>query len=211
MDPSPQFARTERGIFGKATIFTAMKDREEPAWDSRRVDGAFATLSHPVASSYNYSYENGGYPRHSDDGQGRLFNHVYSPPKIHELGAHDGMEGTVPALLGMAAHESLRRWGRLPAASNDLSDDSAPMVDHLVRRGIIEQPQNRRPHNSLKKGGEEADRWIANNAIEAHVGGEESAPEDVESGSRFTRSLLRGERRRLSPDHRQLEFDLGGQ
>lgn len=219
MESGPQFDeyhRSDKG-FGRIPSTTFAAYREPTARNERGValpghegKGAFLELDHPRSESYYYYNEPAGsltMPGH----QQQLFAHTYRPPTVSGLGAQEGMEHHVPSLLGMAAQESLQRWGRLPEASGDLSQHSRPMVQHLVNRGVIDEPKVlHKENNPYKKGDRATEAWAFENSIYAKMDGERVPDEQAAAGSAFTRSLLRSQRRNPTASHRQLEFDLGG-
>lgn len=220
MESGPQFDeyhRSDKG-FGRIPSTTFAAYREPTARNERGVAlpghegrGAFIELDHPRTESYYYHHEDGGILNSNPQRpQMQLFEHTYRPPTVTGIAAQEGMEHHVPALMGLAAQESLQRWGRLPEASGDLSQHSAPMVQHLVDKGIISEPKVRFPENSYKKGDRSTEAWAFENSIYAKLDGKPVPAEQAGAGSAFTRSLLRSQRRTPTTSHRQLEFDLGG-
>jgi hypothetical protein len=114
-DPNPQNRSTSQ-IIGSRSV---------PAFTGARTDVGFVPENHHPGEKNH---------------QLPLFNTQWTPPKIDSMAATADSGHRIPALLGAAALESKARYGQLPVASDSLSKHSAPIVQHLVDKGIIESP-----------------------------------------------------------------------
>jgi hypothetical protein len=94
--------------------------------------------------------------RHEGDGehgQQSLFNVFHQPPRIDSLFADPSMNTEAMNLVGIAAHESKKRYGEEPIPDSDLSEHSSRMVQHLVNLGITKTtkpPEGQEP-NEIQK------------------------------------------------------------
>lgn len=71
----------------------------------------------------------------------RLFDVRHEPPVVTTLmGTNPRPKGAVSQVLGVAAIESKARWGQYPTPSPDLSQHSAPIVQRLVDKGVVDNP-----------------------------------------------------------------------
>lgn len=145
------------------------------------------------------------------------------PPMVHVLAATPGKEHLVPALAGLVAQESLRRWGVLPTHDGSLSRSSRKVVDYLVSRGLMQQhPDGPGESNSLDEG-PDGDVWAKSQVSMAHglvstrrdpqhrrLFQPHQMPADLNPnvGSQFFRQMVGASRpKRPQPDrHEQLEL-----
>lgn len=83
------------------------------------------------------------YHPHNEPGpQTAMFGVLHEPPKVDLLmSSFDRPKGSVSRVLGVGALESHARWGEYPVPSGDLSKHSAPMVQRLVDKGVVEKPE----------------------------------------------------------------------
>jgi hypothetical protein len=141
-------------------------------------------------------YEASAFSRTGDQ-QGTLFRSSAATPWTVDLMAvRNGHEHLVPALLGLAAEHSLRRSGRLPQATNDLSSHSNRLVDKLTGRGLVDDPRevgNFEPNHITR--GVIAQSMIDNEGVEEqHRRDHLYSDADVQRASNVTRALLRATR-----------------
>lgn len=142
-------------------------------------------------------------------GQGTLFE---SHPGVHEVTdaySSPGARHHMGTLLGMTALNSLDRRGELPAADENLSVHSAKMVQHLVDRGVINNPSRGdrvQAVNPLRRdeGGVMAQGELRH--LKSETGGLATAGRRVERGRQFTRDLLRSPRKKFTQIGEQLEL-----
>lgn len=131
--------------------------------------------------------------------QGTLFDSIPADHKVVGLYSSRGARHAVPTLLGLVGHRSMQRDGRLPDASSNLSVHSAPVVQNLVDRGVIKNPQSG-PHvvaqNNIRVS-DEMDDEAVNEAKGVEVFGRRVDPKDVRMGQQFIRSVLRRPRERV--------------
>lgn len=76
-----------------------------------------------------------------DNGQRALFSAHHTPPELVTLASAGRSPRDVGAVIGAAALESKARYGEFPKPSGDLSRFSAPLVEHLANKGLIEAPK----------------------------------------------------------------------
>jgi len=91
-------------------------------------------------------------------------------PTLGVLASTVGESHLVPSVLGLAGHESMRRYGVMPMPDASLSKDSSRIVQRLVKHGVIDpNPENpeSKPSNSLDR---ESDRDFPSEvvALERH-------------------------------------------
>lgn len=106
----------------------------QPDINARPTGGAYAIVNHD-ASTHAPGFGE------MANGQGTMF-------KTTRKGGHtvDSLMSTkedthlIPGLIGRAAMHSERTYGRRPAASSNLSQHSAKLVQNLVDRGILRNP-----------------------------------------------------------------------
>jgi hypothetical protein len=129
MEPGPQFRlRTTRGRSGKTAVAeVAVKGGEHG--DQYGV----VAVSRP-STHYSYSADPS---QHS--GQGRLFNASHSPGDVDAFFSK-GARHLFPTAVGAAVNESRARGWGTPVPSSSLSQFSAHVVQHLVNKGIVENP-----------------------------------------------------------------------
>lgn len=113
----------------------------------RRRTGAALTLSGPrYARAAEGPSTSIGEPIRDKNGkiigiQNELFD-IYGSdtrPVIGNMAASAESSYLIPALSGLAAQESLNRWGMLPTHGGSLSRDSEKIVKYLIKRGLIER------------------------------------------------------------------------
>lgn len=146
--------------------------------------------------------------------QGTLFDtrppEEAKAPTLGVLASTVGESHLVPAILGLAGHESMRRYGKLPIPDSSLSHDSARIVQRLVRNGVIDpHPDNpeSKPSNDLSRLMDpgfptevvHAERGFIADALRNHANaqmrGEDPGPSPVTEvdpmiGSQFVRQRL---------------------
>jgi hypothetical protein len=91
---------------------------------------------------------------HEGDGPGNqqaLFNVFHQPPRINSLHADPSMNTEAMNLVGIAAHQSKKRYGEEPIPDSDLSEHSSRMVRHLANLGITKPPAVQLPLNGIQK------------------------------------------------------------
>ena len=132
--------------------------------------------------------------------QGRLFGVEHEKNVIDGAYATPEAKHHVGTMLGIIAHKSLRETGKLPEASDDLSQSSAAMVQHLVNKGIIKNPSAEHTGDQVVKS---TNRLAAGNAvqttkwaIEDQMIHSSAVPEhEVRQGRTLARHLLRANRK----------------
>lgn len=132
--------------------------------------------------------------RHEGDGehgQQSLFNVFHQPPRIDSLFADPSMNTEAMNLVGIAAHESKKRYGREPIPDSDLSEHSSRMVQHLVNLGITKntKPPKWQEPNEIQKG----PRLLQLNDYELGVTSPMS-DRDVSEGRDYLRTKLKDAR-----------------
>lgn len=142
-------------------------------------------------------YDRSAYSTPHGGEQGTLFrSNPVTPWTVDLMAVRNGHEHLVPALLGLAAEHSLRRSGRLPQATNDLSSHSNRLVDKLTGRGLVDDPRevgNFEPNHITR--GVIAQSMIDNEGVEEqHRRDHLYSDADVQRASNVTRALLRATR-----------------
>ena len=173
--------------------------------------GGFLRMERPQTDTWGTSWAGPGDRNPSaydEHGQHEMFQTEYHPPKVTEIGVDPGMEHVVPRLLGLAARDSLRHYGRLPEADNDLSRHSLPVVSKLAAKGVISAPEGI-TLNGIVKGGRNTEEWIGDHVATNLYHGMDVPAAHVDEGSHLMRSVLRGRRSTPQAEGRQMEFSLG--
>lgn len=122
---------------------------------TRGKSGVTATLSGPQehfrepVDKYNTAYD---YVGKTPDGrnvtQEALWHHTYKPPVVDGLFSTKGGRNMVGSALGHLALVSHQKYGRLPVASEDLSQHSKRVVD-TVRKIQGEEPSSEESPRNL--------------------------------------------------------------
>lgn len=73
--------------------------------------------------------------------QGTLFGYEHERPVVNWMNANQGYQHYAASLLGVAAQESMSRFGEYPVSDADLSDHSSRMVGRLARAGAVQYPE----------------------------------------------------------------------
>jgi hypothetical protein len=131
--------------------------------------------------------------------------------KISMAFASKGHEYLISGLLGRALTHAQRAYGQAPEADDDLSPDSARMVQRLVDKGVIRAPKQGHRHDADQP----ADRVAVTNDYSKDdtarlvkdssvYPGTEARPEDVQEGEQVMRRTLREPRD--SPKYDQLQM-----
>ena len=132
--------------------------------------------------------------------QGQLFGVVSEKNVIDGAYATPEAKHQVGTMLGIIAHKNLRETGKLPEASDDLSQSSAAMVQHLVNKGIIKNPTAEREGDQVVKA---TNRLAAGNAVQTTKWALEDmkpissvvSEHEVRQGRTLARHLLRTNRK----------------
>lgn len=149
------------------------------------------------------------YGRQTDEhGTPTLFGIKHDPPNVDYLWSHGAKPGDVATMLGTMAVHSQKQFGTIPKASDNLSADSARLVNkvnpHLGRKPV---------QNTLGKYGEETTKammrsvkWMFSNA--GGNGVKHYSPSEVQEGRDTVRSLFRSNSPKLSKQFDQPELPL---
>lgn len=150
-------------------------------------EGAFVYTQR--ANDAHHIMYGGGFEFDPETKQGHLFStYRATDPYVHTLMATKGARHAVPALLGMAAEKSLRRYGKLPGVSDSLSPYSSKIVDRLADKGLVEKPSyvHINDYNFDNSQGD-VNEGIHNARVHGHL----MSNADVHRGQQFTRQMLR--------------------
>ena len=204
----------------------------EPVQISHRVDfdGEKSFMAHrdgePIATAYlsapytEYSEHrepgalpnttlNPTYGRQTDDhGTPTLFGIKHDPPQIDYLWSHGAKPGDVATMLGTMAVHSQKQFGTIPKASENLSADSARLVNkvnpHLGRKPV---------HNTMGKYDETTTKammrsvkWMFHASDSDKI--KNYSPSEVQEGRDAVRSLFRSNSPKLSKQFDQPELPL---
>ena len=147
-----------------------------------------------------------------EGGQGVLWNAKHESPSVYMLGATEGSEHLVSPLLGVAARESLARWGELPSnvQHTAVSDDSHKLIKRLKKKGLIKgkpQPLKIDSLNTVRQGSvkdalRKRKEWHEDFMHISHLGEHE-----ISQGSEFMRNIFRDRREKPKTDSNQTKFE----
>ena len=126
-------------------------------------------------------------------GQRELF---WSIPGKHEVDIAFSTKDArhqVPTLLGMAGQHSLKRLGKLPGATSDLSKHSSKLVQKFTDMDVLKPKNSQMPLNSIdwESGASDAE-WQSK---EVQDFGDAVDFDRVDMGRQFARNLLRRPKR----------------
>jgi hypothetical protein len=157
----------------------------------------------PYASNLNsYIAHTGGQPVLFSHNPGRS-----TDPSIESLSATPDARHLLPRVLGTAIHESIRRFGKPPVASTDLSASSAPFVTRLTGQPT-EATNNEGAGYATRAAQVLAD--VHRNHTEHSYEAITQVPDEIaEKGSRIIRNQLRSMRPKktgTTPSQPELPF-----
>lgn len=171
-------------------------------------------LTHPKTT-----YSSPGSQTEDEHGTPTLFNANYTPPEVSGMYSSNAKPIDIATTLGTVGMDSLKKFGRLPESSDDLSADSTKVVNK-VHSKIGRDRHEAAPNNIDQDFADYKLRSINNlmgetrhthdyeiNATEDNYSGmsySKLSKEDVAQGSNLVRSMFK--RPKLSKQFDQLEL-----